>query len=180
MVAEPQVQNTIIGVLANDTPLIAPSGPFIGFLNRWPKKGSVQQLAPGVWRETIPGATSWVWGQPGETDYGRMRNVGFVSHGGEPPAPGRAAPAIGGFAGFPVIHGIAHAGDDGKAALALLGARIGFHFSRRHYPLNDGGGVELTRLEMADRGDADEFGYPGMILWTWRVQAMYLRPEMAR
>lgn len=137
-----------------------------GVWNRWPKAGTGFGATP----------MAFVAGSP--TTAPRMKNTISVLDGGENPAPN--GQARGGFNSFPSVYGWAHAGDDGKNALGLLGLRLRTVFRRGvSYGLASGAGVELLALESSPVRDADEFGWPGMIFAIWRLQGTYVRAEAA-
>jgi hypothetical protein len=167
--AETEVQEIILSNLRS--PAATPHQPLPAFelgaftggvWNRWPKAG------------TGFGATPYAFEAGTAITAPRMKNTITVLDGGENPAPGGAPRDA--YQGFPMVYGWAHAGDDGKAALGVLGDRLRAMFRRgSSFDLTSGAGVELVTLERQPLRDADEFGWPGMIFTVWRVQATYVR-----
>lgn len=155
------LQDHIIFVLKNEAALLATFNG--GVWPRIPQAGSGATATPGAF-----------WGAENPGEAGKLKNTISVLDGGDDPAPNGAARD--GYVGFPLVRGFVANTTSGRAALMQLEDRLHFRFNRHvTYARVDGSAVIFQVLERQPQQDGDEFGYPGRIFTTWRVQGTYVR-----
>jgi hypothetical protein len=157
------LQTTIINILVGGEAVV--TSLFTGGVwDRLPRAGTGERATPGAfYPATHP------------TQPGRLKNTISVLDGGDNPGPDGLA--RNGFVGFPLVYAWVSPDPAGETALNTLDTSLRARFRRGvSYPRTDGSGMELVVLERAPLKDAEEYGYPGRLFTTWRIQGTFVRP----